>query len=92
MRIDDAALEILREQKEKRVWYGDPQLCHDIYTRSGLKKAYHPINVISAVVAALGRSPKWRRVGYINHLRHDYPVYEPAPHPGSDERATGETK
>lgn len=74
-RIDDVALELCGHSQ---VWYGNPQLCHDIYDQSGHTKAKHPINVVAAVVSAVARSDKWRRTGYITHLGRRYPVYAPA--------------
>lgn len=77
MKIEDVALEVCREQPATHVWYGNPQLCQDIYARAKLKQAKHPLNQIAAVVSALGRSRKWKREGYINHLGRKYPVYLP---------------
>ena len=71
-RIDEVALELCGDNL---VWYGNPQLCHDIYDQSGHTKAKHPLNVIAAVVGALARSDKWYRKGFITHLGRRYPVY-----------------
>lgn len=79
MRIDLSAKEVCIEKGERFVWYGNPQLCHDIYTRSGRTKAIHPLNVISSVLIALSKSKLWVRTGYINHMGRDYPVFEVMP-------------
>ena len=74
-KIEDVALEICRKQKTRHVWYGNPQLCHDIYDASGLVTARHPLNVIAAVISAIARSRKWRKAGEITHLGRRYPLY-----------------
>jgi hypothetical protein len=73
-RIDEVALELCGNSF---VWYGNPQLCHDIYDQSGHTKATHPLNVFAAVVGAVAKSDKWRREGFITHLGRRYPVYAP---------------
>lgn len=79
-RLADIALEVCREQGRLYVWYGNPQLCHDIYDRSGRTQGAHPLNVIASVVSACAKSSKWRSVGYITHLGRKYPVYEMKEH------------
>lgn len=74
-RVEDVALEVCREQGQKFVWYGDPQLCQDIYARAGLTQAKHPLNQIAAVTRTLARSNKWELTGHIEHLGREYPVY-----------------
>lgn len=74
--IADVAVEVAREQGRVFVWYGNPQLCHDIYDRSGRTNAKHPLNIIAAVVGACAKSSKWQRCGYITHMGKQYPVYE----------------
>lgn len=76
------AMNVCREQEVDHVWYGNPQLCHDIYDRyadylSIVKgnRIHHPLNVISTVMSCVARSKKWERAGYISHLRTKYPVY-----------------
>ena len=76
VRLDDVALEIARKNGRSCVWYGDPQLCQDIYSAFGGVHT-HPLNTIATVISTLGRSPKWKRTGYIVHLGRKYPVYEP---------------
>lgn len=77
--IDEAAVEVCREQGHTSIWYGDFGLCHDIYDRTGRRNNKHPINIISAVMSAIGRSNHWYRVGRINHLGRWYPVYAMTP-------------
>jgi hypothetical protein len=74
--LADVALIVMREHGRTCVWYGDPQLCQDIYTRWGGKHT-HPLNTIATVIASLARSKKWRRDGYISHIGRRYPVYTP---------------
>lgn len=74
--IADAAIELCRERSVNQVWYGNPELCQDIYQRSGRTTAKHPLNQIAAVVSALARSPKWKLAGHIKHLGRNYPVYK----------------
>lgn len=74
-RIADVAVDVCRKQSKTYVWYGDPQLCQDIYADAGFRTR-HPLNQIAAVVSQLARSPKWKRAGYIEHLGRKYPVYQ----------------
>jgi hypothetical protein len=75
--LADVALVVMREHGRTCVWYGDPQLCHEIYSWWGGQHT-HPLNTIATVVSALARSKKWRRDGYISHLGRRYPVYKPS--------------
>lgn len=74
--LADVALDVFREQGKSHVWYGDPQLCQDIYARWGGTHT-HPLNSIATVVSACARSKRWRRTGYISHLGRRYPLYSP---------------
>lgn len=74
--LADVAHVVMREHDRTCVWYGDPQLCQDIYSRWGGQHT-HPLNTIATVVSALARSKMWRRDGYISHLGRRYPVYTP---------------
>lgn len=74
--LADVALVVMREHDRTCVWYGDPQLCQDIYSRWRGKHT-HPLNTIATVISSLARSKKWRRDGYISHLGRRYPVYTP---------------
>lgn len=74
--LADMALAVCREQGKPHVWYGDPQLCQDIYSRWGGEHT-HPLNTIATVVSSLARSKKWKKDGYISHLGRRYPVYTP---------------
>ena len=65
----------MREQGELRVWRGHPDLLHDIYDRAA-RRGSHPINVAASVLSCLAKSPKFRRVGYITHMGHKFPVFE----------------
>lgn len=77
-RIEDVALELLKRDGSRFVWYGNPQLAQDIY-RAAINPngGSHPINEISAVMTALAKSKKWKLAGYINHLGRNYPLREP---------------
>lgn len=77
--LADVALIVMRENDLTCVWYGDPQLCQDIYSRWGGKHT-HPLNTIATVVSSLARSKKWKRDGYIAHLGRRYPIYTPNHH------------
>ena len=77
MRIDDAALQVMKEQDTGLIWYGHPQLCHDVAARAGCGNG-HPLNIIGKVLSALSWSPKFRRSGYITHLGRRYPTFKPA--------------
>lgn len=77
MRTDEAAVQVMREQGAKIAWSGNPDLIHEIAERAGYKRA-HPLNVIGAVMSNLGKSPMFKRAGYIKHMGHKYPVYEVA--------------
>lgn len=55
---------VMLEQGAKRVWAGDPNLCHDAYERSGGSQV-HPLNRIKSVIDAARRSPDFVQVGYI---------------------------
>ena len=74
--LAEVALSVCREQHHRHVWYGDPQLCQDIYSRWGGKHT-HPLNTIATVVSACARSKRWKRDGYISHLGRRYPLYSP---------------
>lgn len=74
--LADVALVVMRERGCTCVWYGDPQLCQDIYTRWGGDHT-HPLNTIATVVSSLARSKQWKRDGSISHLGRRYPVFSP---------------
>lgn len=76
MRTEDAALQVMREQNRPRIWAGDPDLVLDVADKAGHKPG-HPINRIAAVMSALAKSKKFKRVGRIEHMGHRYPVLEP---------------
>jgi hypothetical protein len=76
-RIEDVALELCRKEGRTTVWYGDPQLCQDIYAATGRSTARHPLNQIAAVMSALAKSSKWKLSGYITHLGRKYPLRKP---------------
>lgn len=76
MRTEDAALQVMAEKGRKHVWYGDPDLIAEIAERAGHKPA-HPLNRSAAVVCALAKSKKFRRMGTIEHMGRRYPIYEP---------------
>ena len=77
MRTDEAAVQVMRERGVRCAWYGNPDLMHAIADRAGYK-SYHPMNVIGAVLSNLGKSPMFKRTGYIEHMGRKYPVYEVA--------------
>lgn len=78
--LADVALKVCREQSKSHVWYGDPQLCQEIYGRWGGTHT-HPLNTIATVISACARSKRWKRDGYISHLGRRYPLYTPnTPH------------
>lgn len=76
MRTDDAAIAVMREKGRKHVWYGDPDLIADIAERAGHEPT-HPLNRSAAVMSALAKSPRFERLGAIEHLGHRYPLLAP---------------
>lgn len=74
MRVDEAAVQVMREQRRPRAWYGDPDLLHAIAERAGLAQS-HPLNTIATVLACLSKSPLFKRVGYIQHMGRKYPLF-----------------
>lgn len=74
--LADVALAVMHENGRNSVWYGDPQLCQDIYARWDGKHTHH-LNTIATVISSVARSNKWRRDGLISHLGRRYPVYKP---------------
>ena len=76
MRTDEAAIEVMREKERERVWYGDPDLIADIAERAG-HRVTHPLNRSAAVMGTLAKSPRFKRVGHIEHLGRRYPVLQP---------------
>lgn len=56
--------DVMTEQKAKRAWAGDPNLCLDAYERSGGTRI-HPLNRIKSVLDAARRSPEFKQEGYI---------------------------
>jgi hypothetical protein len=77
VKIADAALQVLREEGARHVWYGTPDLVATIAERAGVK-ARHPLNRSAAVIGALRRSTLFRCMGRIRHGGRTYPVFEPA--------------
>lgn len=62
--IADAAAQVLRERGEDTVWVGKFGLLHDIYERAG-RDGSHPLNVHASVMAAVRRSDRFERCGFI---------------------------
>ena len=75
MRVDEAAAQVVRERGARAVWYGNPDLLHDIADRAGIAHS-HPLNTISTVLSQVARSPLFARAGRIEHMGRRYPVYE----------------
>lgn len=73
MKIDDAAIDVMREHAMEYIWYGHPDVLHDIAIRAGCK-ATHPINVLATVMSQLARSEKFEFAGHIEHMGRKYPV------------------
>lgn len=62
--IAECAREAMIDRKATRLWAGDPNLCHDAYTRFGGDRL-HPLNRIKSVIDAARRSPLFKQQGYI---------------------------
>lgn len=72
------ALEVMRERGCSVLWYGNPDLLHEIADRAGFKRS-HPLNRTAAVVRVVGQSDEFKASGFIRHLGRRYPCYRPAP-------------
>ena len=74
MRIDEAAVQVMRERRVSFAWYGNPDLLHEIADLAGHKQT-HPLNTIGAVLSCLSKSPKFKRSGQIEHMGRKYPIF-----------------
>lgn len=74
-KLADVAVKVAADRGIKSLWYGNPELCQDIYDEWGGSHT-HPLNSIATVMSAVARSSKWEQAGYINHMGRNYPVYQ----------------
>ncbi|MEQ9223785.1 MAG: hypothetical protein RJQ08_11740 [Salinisphaeraceae bacterium] len=70
----DIAIEVLREFDCSLVWYGHPNLLHEIADRAGFRRG-HPLNRTAAVVRVVGQSDRFEFAGVIRHLGREYRCY-----------------
>lgn len=74
MRTDDIAIQVMEEMGCSLVWYGNPNLLHEIADRAGFQ-GHHPLNRTAAVVRVIAQSPKFEHSGFIRHLGRRYNTY-----------------
>lgn len=58
------AADAMNEAGASRLWAGDPNLCHDAYSRAGGTRV-HPLNKIKSVIDAARKSDLFKPGGYI---------------------------
>ena len=63
---EQAAIEVMKEDGEDLIWFGDPNVWHGIFKRKNGHNNRHPINQWKAVYAALIKSKKFFISGYID--------------------------
>lgn len=80
--LSEVALQMLIESQSPFLWYGNPNILHEIYEewRRSHGRDYgdiHPTTCISVVLSAVSRSRLFKKAGAINHLGRWYPCFEP---------------
>ena len=65
--IVQAAIEVLSEKENTEVWFGEPDIWHEIYERAEGKQK-HPLDVWAAVRTALQKSELFYRSCYIRAI------------------------
>lgn len=76
--LADVAVQVMTERGQYLIWYGDPDMSHEIAERFYGKdrKSRHPLNVTAGVIQSCAKSKLFKKSGYIEHLGKHYPVYE----------------
>lgn len=63
-KLADVLKAVVIERRSKYVWAGDPNLCHEAYSRFGGTRN-HPLDKIKSVIDAARRSSDFVQIGYI---------------------------
>lgn len=77
IKIANIAVEVMKEKCIDHLYYGNSWLFYQIALRFyGPSINKHLLNVISTVLRCASRSELFEKVGFINHLGVDYPVFK----------------
>ena len=65
--VAEAAVEVLLENGKEEIWFGEPDIWHEIYGRASGSQQ-HPLDRWAAVRTALQRSDRFYRSCYIRAI------------------------
>ena len=68
MTLAKAAKQILTERGQDLLWFGDPDLWHEIYSLGGKRQDMHPLNKWDAVLQAVRQSSLFECAGHIRAI------------------------
>jgi len=74
-KLADIAYVVMREKLISTIWYGNPDLIHEIAERAG-KQYRHPITCSASVLSSIAKSDKFQYAGFIRHGGRKYNCYD----------------